>query len=53
MVSHRPDTDELVLQMTIIAPWGEVGRAVRLICPALDPSHSRHEGRQDHTAVDT
>ncbi|MBA3541375.1 MAG: hypothetical protein H0T79_17315, partial [Deltaproteobacteria bacterium] len=31
MVSHRP-TDELVLQMTNITPWGEDGRAVRMVC---------------------
>lgn len=30
-VSIRP-TGELVLQMTNIAPWGEEGRAVRMIC---------------------
>jgi hypothetical protein len=30
-LSHRP-TDELVLQMTNINPWGEDGRAVRMIC---------------------
>lgn len=30
-VSLRPDSDELVLQMTNVAPWGEDGRAVRMI----------------------
>jgi hypothetical protein len=30
-VSRRPDA-ELVLQMTNITPWGEDGRAVRMIC---------------------
>jgi hypothetical protein len=30
-LSHRP-TDELVLQMTNVNPWGEDGRAVRMIC---------------------
>ncbi len=29
-LSQRP-TGELVLQMTIIAPWGEEGRAVRMV----------------------
>ena len=29
---HREPTDELVLQMTNIAPWGEEARAVRMIC---------------------
>jgi hypothetical protein len=32
MVSLRPGGDELVLQMTNITPWGEDGRAVRMIC---------------------
>jgi hypothetical protein len=31
-VSLRPDSDELVVQMTNITPWGEDGRAVRMIC---------------------
>lgn len=31
-VSYRPDTDELVVQMENVAPWGEHGRAVRMIC---------------------
>ena len=31
-LSLRAPTDELVLQMTNIAPWGEEGRAVRMIC---------------------
>lgn len=31
-VSRRPDSDELVLQMTNICPWGEDGRAVRMTC---------------------
>jgi len=31
-LSHRPESDELVLQMTNITPWGEDGRAVRKIC---------------------
>lgn len=30
-VAHRP-SDELVLQMTNVTPWGEEGRAVRMIC---------------------
>lgn len=30
-LSRRPDA-ELVLQMTNITPWGEDGRAVRMIC---------------------
>lgn len=30
-LSHRP-TGELVLQMTNVTPWGEEGRAVRMIC---------------------
>ena len=28
----RPTTDQLILQMTNIAPWGEEARAVRMIC---------------------
>lgn len=31
-LAHRPATDELVLQMSVIKPWGEHGRAVRMIC---------------------
>lgn len=31
-VSLRAPTDELVLQMTNIAPWGEEARAVRMTC---------------------
>lgn len=31
-LSLRTPTDELVLQMTNIAPWGEEARAVRMIC---------------------
>lgn len=31
-VSRRPESDELVLQMTNITPWGEDVRAVRMIC---------------------
>ena len=31
-VSVRPGGDELVVQMTNINPWGEDGRAVRMIC---------------------
>lgn len=31
-LSHRTPSDELVLQMTVIKPWGEEGRAVRMIC---------------------
>ena len=31
-LSLRAPTDELVLQMTNIAPWGEEARAVRMIC---------------------
>jgi hypothetical protein len=31
-LSHRAPTDELVLQMTNVAPWGEEVRAVRMIC---------------------
>lgn len=30
-ISQRPD-GELVLQMTNVAPWGEEGRAVRMVC---------------------
>ncbi|HMR05310.1 MAG TPA: hypothetical protein PKA88_06020 [Polyangiaceae bacterium] len=29
---HRTPSDELVLQMTNIAPWGEEARAVRMVC---------------------
>ena len=31
-LSLRSPTDELVLQMTNVAPWGEEARAVRMIC---------------------
>jgi hypothetical protein len=31
ILAHRP-SDELVLQMMIVKPWGEEGRAVRMIC---------------------
>lgn len=31
ILAHRP-TGELVLQMTNVTPWGEEGRAVRMIC---------------------
>lgn len=31
MLSWRQATDELVLQMTNIAPWGEEARAVRMV----------------------
>jgi hypothetical protein len=31
-LSFRVPTDELVLQMTNIAPWGEEARAVRMTC---------------------
>jgi hypothetical protein len=31
MMSWREPTDELVLQMTNIAPWGEEARAVRMV----------------------
>lgn len=31
-VSLRPGGEELVLQMTNVTPWGEDGRAVRMIC---------------------
>src|SRR5262245_61536171 len=31
-LSLRPESDELVLQMTVITPWGEEGRAVRMTC---------------------
>ena len=31
-LSFREPTDELVLQMTNIAPWGEEARAVRMTC---------------------
>ena len=31
-LAHRTPTDELVLQMTNIAPWGEEARAVRMVC---------------------
>ncbi|MBK9037218.1 MAG: hypothetical protein IPL61_39250 [Myxococcales bacterium] len=30
-LAHRPDSDELVLQMTNVKPSGEHGRAVRMI----------------------
>jgi len=30
-VALRPDSDELVLQMANIKPWGEEGRAVRMV----------------------
>ena len=30
-LAHRPESDELVLQMTVIKPSGEHGRAVRMI----------------------
>ena len=30
-VSHRPESDELVLQMTNVKPCGEEGRAVRMV----------------------
>ncbi|MEM1033123.1 MAG: hypothetical protein AAF928_19995 [Myxococcota bacterium] len=30
-IAHRTPTDELVLQMTNIAPWGEEARAVRMV----------------------
>lgn len=36
-LSQRPD-DSLVLQMTNIAPWGEEGRAVRMIFQRTDLS---------------
>ncbi|HUU33653.1 MAG TPA: hypothetical protein VMW48_06290 [Vicinamibacterales bacterium] len=29
---HRGATDELVLQMTNVAPWGEEARAARMVC---------------------
>jgi len=35
-LSHRDPTGELVLQMTNITPWGEEGRAVRMICSRDD-----------------
>lgn len=31
-LSYRTPTDELVLQMTNVAPWGEEVRAVRMAC---------------------
>jgi hypothetical protein len=31
-VALRDPTDELVLQMTNVAPWGEEVRAVRMVC---------------------
>jgi len=31
----RPHSDELVLQMTNVAPWGEEVRAVRFICKRM------------------
>ncbi len=31
-LSLRTPTDELVLQMTNITPWGEEARAVRMVC---------------------
>lgn len=30
-VCHRPESDELVILMTNVAPWGEAMRAVRMI----------------------
>ena len=33
---HRDATDELVLQMTNIAPWGEEARAARMVCRRAD-----------------
>jgi len=30
-VAHRPASDGLVLQMSIVKPWGEHGRAVRMV----------------------
>jgi hypothetical protein len=35
-VSQRTGTGELVLQMTNLAPWGEHGRAVRMVCARQD-----------------
>ena len=35
-LSLRTPTDELVLQMTNIAPWGEEARAIRMICSRQD-----------------
>lgn len=35
-LSHRTPTDELVLQMTNITPWGEEARAVRLVCARVE-----------------
>jgi hypothetical protein len=35
-VCHREPTDELVVQMTNIAPWGEEGRAVRMVAKRKD-----------------
>ena len=36
-LSFRASTDELVLQMTNIAPWGEETRAVRMTCRRVGP----------------
>jgi len=31
-VSYRTPTEQLVVQMTNVAPWGEEARAVRMVC---------------------
>jgi hypothetical protein len=35
ILTHRP-SDELVLQMTNVTPWGEEARAVRMVCSRDD-----------------
>ena len=37
-LSLRAPTDELILQMTNVAPWGEEARAVRMTCKRLPPA---------------
>ncbi|MGI9520825.1 MAG: hypothetical protein ACR2PG_04160 [Hyphomicrobiaceae bacterium] len=37
-LSFRVPTDELVLQMTNVAPWGEEARAVRMTCRCVNAS---------------
>ena len=34
---HQEPSDEWVLQMTNIAPWGEEARAVRMVCKRAAP----------------
>jgi hypothetical protein len=35
-LTFRAPTGELVLQMTNVAPWGEEGRAVRMVCARIE-----------------